>query len=66
MTGTDGQIITEVPIAANQNVHIGIAAANRDPQIWGNDAHEWKPDRWANGIPKAAADAHLPSIYAGT
>ncbi|KAJ6577991.1 cytochrome P450 [Mycena capillaripes] len=66
ITGTDGKIITEVPIATNQNVHIGIAAANRDPKIWGPDAGEWKPDRWANGVPKTALDAHLPSIYAGT
>ncbi|CAK5278811.1 unnamed protein product [Mycena citricolor] len=66
LTGTDGRTITEIPVAENQNVHIGIAAANRDPKIWGPDANEWKPDRWANGVPKSAATAHLPSIYAGT
>ncbi|KAK7057733.1 cytochrome P450 [Favolaschia claudopus] len=64
--GTDGKMITEVPIAENQNIHIGIGAANRDPRIWGPDADEWKPERWENGVPKLAMDAHLPSIYAGT
>ncbi|CAK5278595.1 unnamed protein product, partial [Mycena citricolor] len=39
LTGTDGKTITEIPVAENQNVHIGIAAANRDPKIWGPDAN---------------------------
>ncbi|EPQ52971.1 cytochrome P450 [Gloeophyllum trabeum ATCC 11539] len=64
--GTDGQLITEVPVAKNQNVIIGIAAADRDPEIWGDDAAEWKPERWTDGVPKRAAEAHLPGIYAGT
>ena len=66
MTGTDGRLITEIPVRENQNVHIGIAAANRHPAYWGPDAAEFKPDRWANGIPKLAQEAKLPSIYAGT
>ena len=66
MTGTDGKLITEIPVRENQNVHIGIAAANRHPAYWGPDAAEFKPDRWANGIPKLAQEAKLPSIYAGT
>ncbi len=42
----DGTSVTSIPIAENQNVFIGIATANHDPAVWGDDAHEWKPERW--------------------
>lgn len=35
-----------MPIAKNQGVIIGVAAANRDEQTWGPDAGEWRPERW--------------------
>lgn len=46
ITGTDGQTIHSIPVAKNQGLIVGIAAANRDESIWGPDAREWKPERW--------------------
>lgn len=44
--GTDGEILTSIPVAKNQGLVIGIAASNRDEAVWGPDAWEWKPERW--------------------
>jgi cytochrome P450 len=46
-------------------VIIGIAAANRDPLIWGTDAVEWKPERWVGKRVDEVAGERLPGIYSG-
>ncbi|KAJ7098557.1 cytochrome P450 [Mycena belliarum] len=61
----DGRQVSEVPVAANQNIIIGIASVDRDPRFWGLDSDEWKPERWANGVPVCAAESKIPGIYAG-
>ncbi len=38
-------------------------AANDAPELWGDDAHEWKPERWLSPLPKAVEDAHIPGVY---
>ena len=61
--GLDGQEITEVPIPNNTNVIVGILAANRNPEIWGPDSYEWKPERWLSPLPDSVAAAHIPGVY---
>ncbi|KAF8962739.1 cytochrome P450 [Flammula alnicola] len=61
--GIDGQEIHEIPIPNNTNVVVGILEANRNPDIWGPDSHEWKPERWLNPLPDTVAAAHVPGIY---
>ncbi|KAH8111253.1 cytochrome P450 [Phellopilus nigrolimitatus] len=53
LNGTDGRPIDVIPVAKNQGVVIGIAAANRDESVWGADAWEWKPERWLDGAGQA-------------
>jgi len=45
-------------------VIIGIGAANLDPLIWGDNAHEWKPERWL-GQGLDIASEKLPGVYSG-
>ena len=66
-------------MAKGQKVILGISAANRDMDIWGADAEQWKPERWFSHspvddsaaekptvrIPEAVAGAKFPSIYSG-
>jgi hypothetical protein len=61
--GTDGQMISHIHIAKNQNVIIGIANCNRDTRIWGNDAMEWKPERWLGPLPESLVEAHIPGVF---
>ena len=50
-------------LPANIMVEIPILALHHDPQIWGDDAHLFKPERFAEGVAKATKDnfaAFLP------
>ena len=61
--GVDGKDISEIPIPNNTTIVVGIMASNRNPEIWGEDALEWKPERWLSPLPDSVAAARLPGIY---
>ena len=61
---TDGSIINEIPLPAGTNINVDILNANRNPELWGPDAMEWKPERWLSSLPPAVAEAKVPGIYA--
>ena len=42
---------------------IPILALNRDKKLWGEDAHEWKPDRFLSPLPRTVEEAHIPGVY---
>lgn len=70
---TSGIPISAIPLKNNTSVIIGIAAANRDKDIWGADADEWKPERWLSedGLSVRAAAGgtengeRFPGVYSG-
>ncbi|KAI0713829.1 cytochrome P450 [Earliella scabrosa] len=37
--------------------------SNNNKELWGEDANEWKPERWLAQLPAALEDAHRPSVY---
>ncbi|OCH90422.1 cytochrome P450 [Obba rivulosa] len=43
---TSGAPITEISLSANTNVIISILASNHNKEVWGEDADEWRPERW--------------------
>ena len=58
--------ITALHIPKGTTITIGIGAANRDPLIWGADAHEWKPERWlGKRTDEVAFGGKLPGVYSG-
>jgi hypothetical protein len=61
--GVDGREISEVFVPNDTKLTIGIMASNRNPELWGPDAHEFKPERWLNPLPDTLTAAHLPGIY---
>ncbi|KAI5118019.1 hypothetical protein M0805_003456 [Coniferiporia weirii] len=56
--------IKEIPLKKNTDVIISIVGANRSKKIWGDDAEEWKPERWLKPTPESVSKAHLPGVYA--
>ncbi|OJT08227.1 Cytochrome P450 94A1 [Trametes pubescens] len=63
MRGSDGSVIDQIPIPKGTNVLVGVRACNRNKAIWGDDAEEWKPERWLAPLPKAVEDASIPGVY---
>lgn len=64
IVGKDGTLITEIPVPKDTSIIIGIRACNRNKTIWGEDALEWKPERWLQPLPESVGKAHVPGIYA--
>lgn len=63
MRGVDGKYMQEVPVPKDTNIIIAIRASNRNKELWGEDAKQWKPERWLAPLPKTVEDAHLPGVY---
>ncbi|KAH7905033.1 cytochrome P450 [Hygrophoropsis aurantiaca] len=54
---------TTVVIPKGTTVVISILSANRNREIWGEDALEWKPKRWLSPLPKTVTEAGIPGVY---
>ncbi|KAI0741674.1 cytochrome P450 [Daedaleopsis nitida] len=63
LRGRDGTLMHELLIPKNTNIAIGILASNRNPELWGPDADEWKPERWLSPLPETLINAHIPGVY---
>lgn len=50
----------DVYIPKGVDIWVTILTLHTDPEIWGSDAYEFKPDRFANGI---AGACKLPHLY---
>nr|BED42974.1 cytochrome P450 monooxygenase [Trametes versicolor] len=62
ITGIDGSKIREVHVPKDTTIIVGILSSNRNKAIWGEDALEWKPERWLNPLPKSVTEAKIPGI----
>ncbi|KZP14957.1 cytochrome P450 [Athelia psychrophila] len=63
IVGIDGIDIHEITIPKGTIVTVAIMRANRDPDIWGDDMQEWKPERWLTSSPDKVANVHFPGVY---
>ncbi|KAH9840925.1 cytochrome P450 [Rhodofomes roseus] len=61
--GVDGRLMTEVTIPKGTTVFLGVRASNCNPALWGEDAMEWKPERWMRPLPTAVAEAKIPGVF---
>ncbi|KAF8582153.1 cytochrome P450 [Ramaria rubella] len=46
LTTTSGEKITNIPVSKGQKIMISVPAYNRLQQVWGDDAHAWRPERF--------------------
>lgn len=56
---TDGTLVDRVLVKKGQPLILSVVTYNRRKDIWGEDAMEFKPDRWLN-IPSAVAKSGIP------
>ncbi|KAH9481363.1 Cytochrome P450 monooxygenase 91 [Psilocybe cubensis] len=61
--GLDGKDISEIPIPSGTTIHMSILNSNRNSELWGDDADQWKPERWLNALPNALVNARIPGVY---
>ena len=61
--GVDGTLMKEIIVPKGTEVEIAIYTCNRNKSIWGEDALEWKPERWLNPLPDRVTNARVPGIY---
>ncbi|KAH9941860.1 cytochrome P450 [Epithele typhae] len=59
----DGTEAREIAVPKDTSVCIAIRSANRNKAIWGEDALEWKPERWLAPLPETVQDARVPGVY---
>ena len=63
ITGVDGRVMYEIVVPKNTTVIVSIINCNRDPELWGPDSYEWKPERWLSPLPSTVLNAPIPGIY---
>ncbi|KAH7907756.1 cytochrome P450 [Hygrophoropsis aurantiaca] len=63
ITGVNGKELHDVMVPKGTTVVISILNANRNREIWGEDALEWKPERWLSPLPKTVTEAGIPGVY---
>ena len=61
--GVDGSIMEQILVPKDTSVMIAIRACNRNKEIWGEDADEWKPERWLSPLPDKVTQARIPGVY---
>jgi len=66
ITGQNGTEIHEIHIPNGTGIMVGVLGANRNPEIWGDDAYKWKPERWLSPLPDSVKQARMPGIYSNT
>ncbi|KAK6974831.1 cytochrome P450 [Favolaschia claudopus] len=58
--GKDGKERDCIPVRKGQTLHIPMLAVNTDKSVWGEDADEFRPERWDN-LP--AAVSGVPGVW---
>ena len=56
-------MITEVPVTRGTLVLLHIQASNTNKALWGEDAGEWRPERWLGQLPGKLEEARIPGVY---
>ena len=56
-------MIHELVVPKGTPVVPHIQASNNNKELLGEDANEWKPERWLAQLHAALEDAHRPSVH---
>ena len=64
----DGRVLSEIFVPEGTEIICNVPAVNTDVDIWGADAHEWKPERWLRqlpptNIPGVLANTYVPQVH---
>lgn len=63
ITLTNGTVSNEIFVPKNTDIILSVMNSNRNKALWGEDADEWKPERWLSPLPDAVTEAKIPGVY---
>lgn len=61
LLGQNGSQLDEVVVPRGTQIILNFLGNNQSKAIWGEDAMEWKPERWA-ALPQSVLEAHVPGV----
>ena len=61
--GHDGRVMEELVVPEGTGMLLHYQGSNNTKELWGDDANEWKPERWLAPFPQALEDARIPGVY---
>ncbi|TCD60665.1 cytochrome P450-dit2 [Steccherinum ochraceum] len=61
-----GRMVNEIILDKGVTVTIGIHGYNRSKAVWGEDAEEWRPERWLSPLPEAVRNVPSGGIMSNT
>ena len=61
--GLDGAWIRELSVPKGTLLLPSYSSCNTSKDLWGEDALEWKPERWLSPLPVSLINARLPGVY---
>lgn len=61
--GEDGRTINEIFVPQGTLIFCANELSNTNKELWGEDAEEWRPERWLSPLPEALKEARIPGIY---
>lgn len=59
----NGRMINEIALEKGTTVMLGIHGYNRRKSLWGEDATEWKPERWLSPLPESIRNVQSGAVY---
>ncbi|KAJ7924234.1 cytochrome P450 [Mycena leptocephala] len=65
VTGVDGTIMDTIKVPKGTLCYVAIGASNHDKRIWGEDALDFRPERWENGKAESVM-TKLCGVYGNT
>ncbi|KAI0689235.1 cytochrome P450 [Cytidiella melzeri] len=63
ITGIDGRTMNQIVVPNGTFIMVATRACNRNKALWGDDAHQWKPERWLSPLPETILKAKIPGVY---
>ncbi|KAI1790345.1 cytochrome P450 [Ganoderma leucocontextum] len=61
VTTRSGKVVSQVPIRAGLRLILSVCAYNREKDVWGEDAHQFNPERWLASSGKRASSVGVYS-----
>ncbi|KAJ2922392.1 hypothetical protein H1R20_g14706, partial [Candolleomyces eurysporus] len=57
------QQLNEIFVPEGTTIIMSLIGCNRNKDVWGEDAEEWKPERWLEPVKESVVGAKVPGVY---